>query len=199
MATRRGKTSSPTRSDVLAAAEALIRTQGMEALSMRRLAETLGTSYQVIYSRVGGKGDIARALHDDGFARIAKTFRIDEAPGTESYIIGLAHHYRRTAQAHPVVFELMFGAPIREFARDDAARDIEKKCFRETWVRACRTWLEKVGDDRPRGSAVRLAWRLWTAVHGLTVLHLAGHPSPSGDIAAETEAMVRRLLAKPFD
>ena len=200
MPAARGKPSSSlTRSDVLKAAEALIREQGMEALSMRRLAEILGTSYQVIYSRVGGKGDIARALHDDGFARISQPMSFDSDPGTEAHIIALAHHYRQTAESHPELFELMFGAPIKEFARDEVAREIEKKCFRQTWVRACRTWLEQCPGQRPRGSAVRLAWRLWTAIHGLTVLHIAGHPSPSGNIRAETEAMVRRLLAEPID
>ena len=53
----------PSRADVLEAAERLLVIEGPDALSMRRLATELGTSYQVVYTRIGGKADVVRALH----------------------------------------------------------------------------------------------------------------------------------------
>ena len=111
----------------------------------------------------------------------------------------MAHDYRRFAEGEPRLFELMFGAPIPDFVRDADARTVEWRGFDQSWVAATRAWLDATYPERPRGIAVALAWRLWTAVHGLTTLHLAGHPSPSGDIARDTETVVARLLREPFD
>ena len=59
---------------------------------------------------------------------------------------------------------------------------------------AVRAHLDAVVPDRPRGTATRLAWQLWTAVHGVTVVHLAGHPSPTGHPSDEVRALVDVLL-----
>ena len=193
-----GRAPRPTAADVLAAAEGLLEQAGPEALSMRALARELGTSYQVVYSRIGGKGDVARALHDDGFARMCRLDGLGEPPGSTAHVVALALRYLAFARSHPALFELMFGAPIPELVRDDASHAVEVEGFRRTWVAAVRGWLDAHHPERPRPTAVRLAWRLWTAVHGITVLDLAGHTTPSGDVTAEVEGVVRRLLTDPL-
>ena len=191
----------PTRADVLAAAERLLRDEGPEALSMRRLASEVGASYQVVYSRIGDKAAVARALHDEGFRRLtACAERVqDQAVGdaTEK-LVAMGRAYLETACDSPRLFDVMFGVPIAEFVRDDEARAVAREGFRKTWIRATRAWLDVHHPERPRRSAVRLAWRLWTAVHGITVLHLAGHESPSGDPSAEVGAVIARLLVDPL-
>jgi len=92
----------------------------------------------------------------------------------------------------------MFATPVPEFARDDAARAVEWAAFRDCWITAVGMWLDARGDERPQGTARRLAWRLWTAVHGIATVHLAGHDSPSGDPEQEVAAMVRLMLADPL-
>jgi len=192
----------PSRADVLEAAERILATEGPDALSMRRLAAALGTSYQVVYTRIGGKADVVRALHDAGFERLSAAADVaappsQPEPGTDEHLVALARAYFDFAVAHPRLFDVMFGVPIVAFRRDDRAREVEWEGFRVTWVVACRRWLDARLPERPRGASVRLAWRLWTAVHGITVVHLAGHPSPSGDAKAEIEKIVTLLLAEP--
>lgn len=189
----------PTRADVLTAAEALLVAEGPEALSMRRLAAALGTSYQVVYSRVGSKADVVRALHAEGFRRLGRSVvDVDPTPGTEDHLVAVGTSYLATAADHPTMFEVMFGTPIVEFTRDADAKAVEWACFSATWVAASRAWLDVRYDPRPKGASVRLAWRLWTAVHGITVLHLAGHDSPSGDVRTEVATVVRALLVDPL-
>ncbi len=189
----------PSRADVLAAAEALLEQHGAEGLSMRRIAAGLGTSYQVVYSRIGGKPQLVRALHAEGFRRLAEAVEdLTADPRTNDYLVEMGQGYLRAAAAHPELFDVMFGTPVAEFARDATAKRVEWEGFERSWVKGCRIWLDTHVDPRPRGASVRLAWRLWTAVHGITVLHLAGHDSPSGDVDAEIDSVIRLLLTKPL-
>lgn len=190
------RSASPSRADVLVAAERLLVEEGTDALSMRRLAAELGTSYQVVYTRIGGKADVVRALHDDGFERLIEQARSLPEEQRDD-LVALAQGYFDFAERHPVLFDVMFGVPIAEFSRDERARKVEWEGFRATWVAACRAWLDARLPERPRGASVRLAWRLWTAVHGITVVHLAGHPTPSGDARAEIATVVHLLLGAP--
>lgn len=186
----------PTRDDVLESAMGLLREGGAEGLSMRRLAARLGVSTQVVYSRVGGKPEVVRVLHDRSFAELGGRVReATSSPGTREHVHEVAQLYFDHAVADPVRFELMFGTPVPEFTRDERTHAVEVDCFRRTWVAAVRAWLDEVVPDRARPAAVRLAWRLWTAVHGITTVHLAGHASPDDDPEAELHAVVDLLLA----
>lgn len=184
-----------TREDVLDAAMSLLHEGGAEALAMRRLASALGVSTQVVYSRVGSKREIARALHDRGFRALRE--EVDSLPREEDplqEVHAVAQRYFDHAVADPMRFELMFGTPIKEFTRDGEAHDLEVACFAATWVATVRRYLDARDPERPGRMAVRLAWRLWTAVHGITTVHLAGHDSPDGDPQPELHAVVDLLL-----
>ena len=187
------------RQDVLDVALDLLRHEGVAGLSMRRLGRRLGTSYQVIYSRVGGKSDIVRALHDQSLDHLEEAVgRLVTEPGSRDHVHDLSRAYLAWAIDNPVRFELVFSRPIPEFVRDAAAREAEVACFRRSWVRAVGALLDHEMDTRPPGTALRLAWRLWTAVHGITVLHLAGHDTPSGDPVAAVDDVVALLLQSPL-
>lgn len=191
----RDRSGTVTRDDVLGAAMSLLRDGGAEALSMRRLAGTLGASTQVVYSRVGGKPEVARALHDRAFAALQAsidTRRHDR--GTAAHVHEVAQRYFDHAVADPIRFELMFGTPIKEFVRDEEAQQVALACFRHTWLMAVRTWLDEVRPDRAAPTAVRLAYRLWTATHGITTVHLAGHSAPADDPESELHGVVDLLL-----
>lgn len=189
------RTGTVSRDDVLDAAMALLRDGGAEALSMRRLATRLGVSTQVVYSRVGGKSEVARALHDRAFAELrASITERQQERGSRRHVHEVAQHYFDHAAADPIRFELMFGTPVKEFVRDEAAQEVEIACFRDTWIAAVRGWLDVTQPDRDAPTAVRLAYRLWTAVHGITTVHLAGHSTPDDDPQAEVHAIVDLLL-----
>lgn len=190
----------PSRDAVLDEAEALLREGGPAALSMRRLAERLGCSYQVVYSRVGGKGDLGRALHDRGFARLSlhAVGAADDAVaegGTPAEVVErVAVGYVDHAIADPTMFEVMFGVPIEELVRDEEVHAVERRSFQRCWVEPVIAWQEANGVTGGRRGATATAYRLWTAAHGIATVHLAGHSSPSGDPRTEVLAVARLLL-----
>ncbi len=188
-----------TRDDVVDAALAALRRGGPDGLSMRRLADDLGVSYQVVYSRIGGKSEVVRAVHDAGFTEVRnRVAALPERPGTTARIHAVARSYLDFALAEPMWFSVMFATPVPEFVRDDAARAVELDAFKGCWVAGVRAWLDPQDATRAHdGASVRLAWSLWTAVHGITVVHLAGHASPSGDPAIEVDRMVSHILGDP--
>lgn len=188
-----------TQDDIVDAALELMRRGGVGALSMRRLAEEVGTSYQVVYSRIGGKAEVVRALHDRAFAELVAANRaVDTTPGTTEHVHAVAAGYLAAALDDPLMFELMFATPVPEFTRDDHAREVEWEAFRACWLGAIGTWLDAHLDERPRGTARRLAWRMWTATHGIAMVAMAGHGSPSGDPAHEVAAMIDLMLSDPL-
>jgi len=190
-----------TRDDIVAVARRVLEDAGGEAVTMRRLAAELGTSYQVVYSRVGGKPEVLRAVHDEGFEMLSDPAALAALPLTEGGPAALhrvAVGYLDFAVANPRLFDVMFGDPLPGTTRDERMREVERAAFRVCWVAPTRDWLDREHPGRPRGSASRLAWRLWSAVHGITVLHLAGHDTPSGDVRAEVAGVVDLLLADPL-
>lgn len=185
------------RERVVDVARDLLVAEGPGAVTMRRLAAALGTSYQVVYSRVGSKTAVMRAVHDRAFDELTtEVLALAPTRGTREHLHALTAGYLDFAVANPRLFDVMFGAPAG-LVRDAALQEVERESFRRCWVAATRSWLDAHHPDRPRGSAGPLAWRLWTAAHGITVLHLAGHASPSADVHVDLAAVVDLLLADP--
>ena len=174
MAERRGpRAGAPSRQDVVAAAVALLLQHGPEAVSVRRVAEAVGVSRQVVYSRFGGKAGLIRALHDEGFGRLEAALAAVTAPvGTDEHVGQLAHRYREAASDAPALFDVMFGHPFPEFVRDLASSRVAFVSF-EHLVGAARTWLAANGGDAADAST--LARSLWAVVHGVVSLERTGH------------------------
>lgn len=181
----------------------VVTQEGAAALSMRTLAARLGVSYQVVYSRVGGKAEVAAAIHREGFRRlVAAAGRVSGEGGTQPRMIARAEAYVSFAEANPHVFDVMFGSPIAELHRDDALRAVEWAAFRGCFLEEAQLWLAAQGRSGASGmaggaqaSAVMLAYRLWTAVHGIAVVRLAGHAAPAGTVAEVLQAQVSAILA----
>ncbi len=167
-----------TRDDVLRTAEALFAAEGAHGLSVRRIADALGVSRQIVYSRFRGKPDLVRALHDEGFRRLAeRQDAVVQAPGTPERVVALGHAYRDAALASPALFDLMFGHPIADFAPDAPARSVAMGTFTPV-VEAARSWLATLegggGGGTGDAAALRLARTLWAATHGVVSLEAAG-------------------------
>lgn len=164
----------PDRDDVLGVAETLLAEEGPAGLSVRRIADRLGVSRQIVYSRFGGKPDLVRALHARGFERLTAAFaEVDEVPGTPAQLLAMAHAYRQAAFAQPAVFELMFGTPVVGFAPDSSARAVAVESFQPV-VAAARAWLVATGRSATPAATLTLAQAVWAATHGVVALELAG-------------------------
>ena len=115
-----------TERDLLRAAEALLASEGIEALSVRRVAEAAGTSARAIYSRFGSKEGVLRALFRDAFHALSAdldALPLTGDPGRDLIAAG-AVGFRGWALSHPDLFRLIFeggAAVVRPEAADSQA------------------------------------------------------------------------------
>ena len=161
-----------TRRALLDAAERLLASEGPEAVTVRRLADEVGTSTRAIYSLFGGKEGLYSAL----FRQASDTFRtlaegVPRLPDPLDELIPLGLSYRKSALAEPNLYGLLFGRAAPDFVPS------------EEDVRYARRSQERVHDAVLRCiEAKRITARnpetllneLWGVVHGLASLELMG-------------------------
>ncbi len=181
---------SPDADAVLETARQLLTDHGPSALSVRRLADELGVSRQVVYSRFGSMRGLLGALYADGFRRLSDAVQSVPEIGTDAHLLGVGRAYRAHARQAPAIYRLMFdGDP--GFTPDTAARAASDRAF-TVICGAAAAWLDL---PDPRDPLARtLAGALWASAHGVVSLERAGHLNE--DVAArQLDEVVIRILA----
>src|SRR4051812_44103477 len=97
---------------LLREATTMIRDGGLEALSLRKLAERSGVTAASLYHHFRDKNDLLCALAGEGFAELERV--IDGALAREAQDFAASfrafvHAYVRFAATHPEQYDLMFG------------------------------------------------------------------------------------------
>ena len=163
-----------TRQLLLDAAEQLAGIEGAGAVSVRGLADEVGTTTRAVYSLFGSKEELVRALYRVGFERLdAHLAGVEPAvdPIDELRQLGVA--YRRAALAQPHLYELMFGRPVAEFT----PRDRDYVFARGTLDRLQQVVRRAAESGRLHGEVDNATMQLWALVHGLASLELSGVPT----------------------
>jgi len=183
--------------ELVDAAGRILAAEGAGALTLRRLAQTAGTSTMAVYTLFGDKQGLLAAMYREGYRRLGAAMA-DAAEGVDDPLEAMARYgraYRAAALANPHLYDLMFGRPVPSFSPDADAQEIAESTFRPlvAGVRRCLDAGAFVGDD-----AERIGFHLWAVSHGMVSLELAGH-LPDDAAARETayeEALV--LSSWPF-
>jgi len=162
-----------TRQRVLEAAELLIRTEGLEALSFREVARRAGVSHQAPYHYFPDKQAILAALARDGFALLTERLREARAahPTPTARLEALGQAYVSVALERPAHFKLMFRPELVKLDEYPDAALCADGAFEEL-QRTVRECLE-AGLGKPADEPVVLAL-CWGVVHGLAGLLLDG-------------------------
>jgi AcrR family transcriptional regulator len=150
------------------AAARIIATEGAGGLTLRRVADEVGTSTMAIYTHFGGMAELRRAVRREGFARLAAYLADIDAtndPVADLAMIGLAYHVNATA--NPDLYRVMF----MEQALDAAEGATGAETF-DTLVAGVQRCID-AGRFEP-SDAADLALQLWAVGHGLVTLQLAG-------------------------
>jgi AcrR family transcriptional regulator len=154
------------RGAVVAAAAELADADGLEAVTLTRLADALGVRPPSLYAHIGGLDDLRRRLGARGNAELAVVLSqaIEGRSGPDA-LKALAVAYRDYARAHPGTYAAVQRA--RDLADDEEARAAGEAVVR-TALAALRSYpLE--GDDAIH--AVRL---IRITLHGFVMLEAAG-------------------------
>ena len=186
------------RSALLDAAANRIENQGIEGLSLRKLADDVGVSRSALYHHFRDKNALLNAVAANGFANwIAMT---SESGGDESvpapvrmkqFVYGYVHW----AVEHPQLYDLMFGRPIwKNDLADDELKDVAYPAF-QYMLGLITHWQEQgvLLADKP---ALRQTHVIWATLHGLAKLVTDGVYADSSHIDEMCDCAVNMLLPK---
>lgn len=150
--------------EIVAAARELLEADGLDGLSMRRIADRLGIRAPSIYKHLPDKRALESALISEGFEEIAELF--EAAVSVADDPLGeLAAVYRQFAREHPHLYRLMTERPL---PREQLTPGVEQ--------RAAAPIVHAVGGDP---DAARAAWAF---AHGMIVLELNERFPPAADL-----------------
>lgn len=180
---------------LLAAAERIVEDDGPDALSVRRVAEAVGTTTRAVYSLYGSKDGLIAALAGHGFDLLrCGISRLPETsePARELVEAGLV--FRRYAVEHPSLFRITFQrdpSPMRTSVSARAAGTAALEVLKRRIVR-----LEKAGLlGQHDVDAATLSFH--AVCEGLAGLELRGNlatGNPEGHWRRSLSALVAGLM-----
>ncbi|WP_370095503.1 TetR/AcrR family transcriptional regulator [Streptacidiphilus sp. MAP12-20] len=157
---------------LLGAAERILEAEGLEALTVRRVADEVGATTRAVYTSLGSKDALLAGLGVRGFALLAA--KVAALPRTEDpaadLIVAAVSGFRAWALAHPALFQVTFQQ------RATASPEVSKR-FEPARVGALETLLERIRRLRDSGGAggrtlQEAAWQFSSLCEGLAALDL---------------------------
>jgi len=156
-----------TRRALIEAAARLIATEGVGALTLRRVADEVGTSTMAIYTHFGGMPELRRAVRREGFAKLAaRGARVGASDDPVADVAMLGLEYYDHAISDPHLYRVMY----MEQPLDDDDAETGWDTF-STLAAAMRRCID-AGRFAP-ADAEDLAREFWALGHGVITLQLA--------------------------
>jgi AcrR family transcriptional regulator len=167
----------PRAREIAAAAEELIDAEGVDALSMRRLADRVGIRAPSIYKHFENKEAVEAAVISAVFEEQAIHYEA-VVEDSDRPLLPLAEAYRDYARGHPHLYRLVTGGPLNRAALVDGVE-----------ARSVAAIVRAAGGDRD------LARAFWAFAHGMTILELNSRFPPDADLDAAWRSGVEALTA----
>jgi AcrR family transcriptional regulator len=156
--------------DIVRAARELLTAEGVEALTLGRVALALGIKPPSLYKHFAGKRELEAVLIAEGLEAHADALAEADTGGSLAEI-GVA--YRRFALANPELYRLMTERPL---PRDLLPDGLE--------ARAAAPVIRAAGGDPDLARAV------WAFAHGMVQLELAGRFPPDADLTGAWDTAI---------
>lgn len=183
-AERRSRERRALRTRILQAARELFVRHGVEAVTMRRIADSVEYTPPVLYSHFRDKADLLRALCDEDLGLFLSALqRAARVPDPVERIRRMGRQYVDFALEQPHHYRLLFMTPIPEADRAELER--RKGAASDAGQQAYGLLREAVRQSIAEGrfgpahrDAERVTQALWAAVHGLVSLWIVHSNSP---------------------
>ncbi|MGB1289550.1 MAG: TetR/AcrR family transcriptional regulator [Porticoccaceae bacterium] len=178
------------RQSLLTVATDMIAENGIESLSLRKLAEKVGVSRTAAYHYFQDKNHLLCAIAAEGFRRWQSSLdqlssdHLSDLDRFEQYILG----YINFATSNPEEYELMFGRCIWKQSKcTPELLEISRKTFQHQ-VDMIEYWQSTglIGGDNP----LRTAQVIWGTLHGIAKLFIDGIYT---DVARAEEIVISAL------
>jgi len=189
------------RTALIEAAARRLATDGLDGLSLRKVATDVGASTQAVYTHFGSKDDLVRAVVVEAFTRLETEIR--SVPITHDPLVDLAGAsvaYRRNALANAHLYRVMFSLnplaltdPARHeiSGSDDDSVEIGLGAFQAMVEQSARCVEAGVLVGEP----AQLALQIWATAHGVVSLELAGFLGAEAEAEAVYEAATGAMFA----
>jgi AcrR family transcriptional regulator len=167
----------------------LLRTRGLRAVTMRRVAHRLGVGAMTLYTYVDGQDGLRREMIRRGFEMLHEGCESSTPEGEPCDFAAGGRSYLRFAIENPNLYNLMFAAPDGGNTQELLAGGFQP-LLEEVRERLAQNGVPAEELDR---RAVTAAGRFWIALHGLASLAIANRLSVLG---GDHERLLNDLLER---
>ena len=169
---------------VVDAAADIADAEGLEAVTLARVAGELGVRAPSLYNHVDGRDDVLRAIAVRGVRELTSALR-EAAVGRSSAdaLTAAARAYRAYARAHPGRYAATVAAPTRG---DEEHRAAASEAV-DVMLAVMRGW-DLEGDD-----AIHAVRAFRSAVHGFVAIEAADGFGMAVDVDASFDRLVATL------
>ena len=190
----RSATGADLRHAILDEARRLLVAVGYPNLSMRKIADAVGCSATSIYLHFDGKDALVHALIGEGMSRLYETLQAADPGGDPvARLNAMSRAYVAFGLENPELYEVMFQLHPERMARFPAEDYRRARRNLDLFESVLASGAEAgVLDAQPTPEVA--AHALWTALHGLVSLRLAGRVDVRLAADAFTAAAVERAV-----
>jgi AcrR family transcriptional regulator len=185
------------RQGILDDASSLLMQEGANALTMRRIAETVGCSTTVLYTMFSNKQGLVDELYLRGFDMLRQSLEAVSSSGNfRNYIYALCHAYRGFALANPTYYSIMFLKVIPEHTPSEVNLKLGQESL-ELLVKAIQDCISD--EQKSEDKAWEIARVIWATIHGHVGLELIGYfnypgVSPQQILERALQALLNEFL-----
>lgn len=183
---------------LLKAAALIIQEQGVESLSMRKLADRVGVSRTAPYHHFKDKNALLCALAEAGFRKqeqrlLSLLTRSQRSRQTAKDAFNeYVSSYLEYALEHSETYDLMYGRTLWKAGEpSESLKAASKQTFK--------TWLEWVAELQKEAvlpsdnTPLRIGQTTWASLHGLARLFIDGIYLDQSDLVQMREQMIKNL------
>jgi len=185
IAERRLRQKEEVRSRILATAWQLVKEEGWQSLSIRKIADAIEYSVPVIYDHFENKEAILLEFGKEGFSLLAKRLqqakKKSEDPGEQLRL--MADAYWNFAFRNKEYYQLMFGIGIACCETEKCIP--EESVFRELVMEPIKTLLAKKKNKKEINACLKYH-TFWSVMHGLISIKMMSY----SEVADELNKMV---------
>lgn len=184
------------RKSLIEAASDLLKKDGVNGLSLRKLAEKIGVSRTASYHYFKDKNELLCAISEQGFqhwqGQVEKIFKQDELSHSDKYR-QFVYDYLSYANENPELYDLMFGRTIwKQNMATDSLKGIAYPSFQRQ-VDMTRLWQQQ-GLMPESLDTLRLAQVTWGTLHGIARLLIDGIYADASHIDEMCETAVALFI-----
>ncbi len=166
------------RCGLLDAASRLLVSEGLEALTMRRIAEEVQASTQVLYTLFGNKEGLFEGLYREGFDRLRQQLEAVPPSAPLDRLLNLGRAYREFGQSNPTYFAVLFSQVIPGFTPSPEIIQ-EAGPILEVFAVAIQDCME--AEVLAKADVSQTAKVIFAAIHGVISLELIGYLKKQSD------------------